>query len=67
MDSFEALLRLVRCAIHLSPLDFVLAFFIVVLTFACHIMRLIRMAGDEALDFVRWLRWFRSEWGSRTR
>jgi hypothetical protein len=21
------------------------------------------MAGDEVLEFVRWLRWFRSEWG----
>jgi hypothetical protein len=62
MDSLQALLRLVANAIHLSPLDLVLAFLIVVLTFACHIMRLIRMAGDEALEFVKWLRWFRSEW-----
>jgi hypothetical protein len=42
--------------IHLSPLDWAIAFLVMSLTFASHILRLMRIAGDELTDFVDWLR-----------
>ena len=46
---------------HLSPLDYVIAFFVVVLTFYGHILELAQLAGKKHLEFVRWRVEYRKE------
>jgi hypothetical protein len=59
MDVLHALLQYGRELLHLSPLDWFVAALVVMLTFGSHILRLVRMAGDEYVEFTRWRREFR--------
>lgn len=52
---FSELFRRLPELFELSPLDKIVAFLVVVLTFSSHIFDLAQVAGKKHLDFVRWL------------
>jgi hypothetical protein len=62
MEFINIVLAKLPALFHLSPLDLIVAGIIIGLTFVSHILRVIRMAGEELLEFRDWCRDYGGRW-----
>ena len=59
MNLLQVLIAQDTGALHPSPAEWLLAALIALVSLGSHIMRLLRLAGDEYLEFRDWYREFR--------
>jgi hypothetical protein len=62
VETISSVLAQLPALFHLSPLDWIVVAILITLSFACHILRLIRMLCEECLEFKKWSRDFRIRW-----
>ena len=61
MMGFLNVWQIISPLFHLSGLDWVIAFFLVPLTFTGHVLDLLQLAGKKYLEFVKWRVEYRRE------
>lgn len=54
MEFLKVVWQTVTPLLHLSPLDWLVAFLVVALTFTGHVFDLLQIAGKKHLEFVKW-------------